>query len=234
MSKAPTRRTTWVELDILRGLAGIIMVENHAAARWLDEAQRQEPLSAALFLIGSYAPVIFFATTGIGYGIQSELPKKRKKHAFGFIRKVAILLVADALLWLGRGIWIGLDFLGFIALSMLLLEPLRRRRVGWIVPLVAVAVVAGLRYGVTPIVMPNPGQPAGMLEWLTGVGSPPGFSYPILPWIGMRWPASRWACCSSASRTSSSSTAGCSWPDCWDWAPWASVLCGGSPRSAPA
>lgn len=186
VSNSPTRRTQWVELDILRGLAGIIMVYNHAAARWLDEAQRQDPLCGALFLIGSYAPVVFFATTGIGYGIQSELPRKRAGHAFGFVRKVVILLVADALLWLGREIWIGLDFLGFIALSMLILEPIRRRRMGWVWPLVGVVVVAGLRYGLAPAVVPPPasGQPATLVHWLAGVASPPGFSYPILPWVG--------------------------------------------------
>lgn len=187
MSNSPTRRIQWIELDILRGLAGIIMVYNHAAARWLDEAQRQDPLSGALFLIGSYAPVVFFATTGIGYGIQSELPRKQSGHSFGFLRKVGILLVADALLWLGRDLWIGLDFLGFIALSMLILEPIRRRRMGFIWPLVGVVVVAGLRYGLAPALVSPP--PAGQLgtpipHWLAGVGSVPGFSYPILPWIG--------------------------------------------------
>lgn len=183
---ASSKRTQWVELDVLRGLAGIIMVYNHAAARWLTEAQRDDPLMGALFVIGSYAPVVFFATTGIGYGIQSELPRKRAGHAFGFLRKVWILLLADALLWLNQEVWIGLNFLGFIALCMLVLEPLRQRRVGWVWPLVGVLVVAALRYGVTPRLVDAvaPGQTPTLVHWLAGLGSPPGFSYPVLPWVG--------------------------------------------------
>ncbi|MCA9650770.1 MAG: DUF1624 domain-containing protein [Myxococcales bacterium] len=186
MTEAAKPRTQWVELDVLRGLAGIIMVYNHGAARWLTELQRADPLSGALFLIGSYAPVVFFATTGIGYGIQSELPRKRTAgHAFGFVRKVWILLVADALLWLTPETFVGLNFLGFIALCMLVLEPLRRRRVGWLWPLVGVALVAALRYGVAPrlVEAPGPGQTPTLLHWLAGLGSPPGFSYPVLPWL---------------------------------------------------
>lgn len=181
----PSKRTKWVELDVLRGIAGIIMVYNHAAAKWLTEVQREDPVMGALFIIGSYAPVVFFATTGIGYGIQSELPRKRGGHAFGFLRKVWILLLADALLWLSPKTWIGLNFLGFIALCMLVLEPLRQRRVGWIWPLVGVVLVAALRYGVTPHLVDGiePGQPATLLQWLAGLGSPPGFSYPVLPWV---------------------------------------------------
>ncbi|MEM7160198.1 MAG: heparan-alpha-glucosaminide N-acetyltransferase domain-containing protein [Myxococcota bacterium] len=182
---APSKRTKWVELDVLRGIAGIIMVYNHAAAKWLTAVQREDPLMGALFIIGSYAPVVFFATTGIGYGIQSELPRKRGGHAFGFLRKVWILLLADALMWLSPETWIGLNFLGFIALCMLLLEPLRRWRVGWIWPLVGVVLVAALRYGVTPRLVDavGPGQAPTMLHWLAGLGSPPGFSYPVLPWV---------------------------------------------------
>jgi uncharacterized membrane protein len=179
-------RTQWPELDVVRGLAGIAMVFNHAAAKWLGPDALAHPFMAMAFLLGSYAPVIFFATTGLGAGIQAEVVRERGGgHSFGFGRKVAILLVADALMWISPTQWLGNDFLGFIALCMLVLEPLRTSRRGWIWAAVGVVVVTGLRYGVAPLVVasPEPGTVPGWAAFAGGLGSPPGFSYPVLPWL---------------------------------------------------
>jgi hypothetical protein len=162
------------------------MVFNHAAAKWLGPSELAHPFMAIAFLLGSYAPVIFFATTGLGAGIQAEVLRERGGgHSFGFGRKVAILLVADALMWLSPTQWLGNDFLGFIALCMLVLEPLRASQRGWIWAAVGVVVVTGLRYGVAPLVLasPEPGSVPGWAAFAGGLGSPPGFSYPLLPWL---------------------------------------------------
>lgn len=176
----------WPELDVVRGLAGIAMVFNHAAAKWLDPVELADPFMAMAFLLGGYAPVIFFSTTGIGAGIQAEVQRERGGgHSFGFGRKVAILLVADALMWLTPTQWVGNDFLGFIAVCMLVLEPLRSSRHGWLWAAAGVVLVTVLRYGVAPLVLasPEPGAEVGWAAFAGGLGSPPGFSYPLLPWL---------------------------------------------------
>jgi len=182
MSKT-SKPANWPELDLLRGFAGVVMVYNHAAAHWVGGTEAVG-LPGLLFTIGSYAPVLFFAATGLGYGVQAEAKGGRGGHAFGFGRKVAILLVADALLWLSPQTWVGNNFLGFIALTMLLLEPLRGTKKGWWLAAIAAAGVAVLRYGVVPkfVTEPAAGTPT-MLHWLAGLGSPPGFAYPPLPWF---------------------------------------------------
>jgi len=162
------------------------MVFNHAAAKWLSPSELAQPFMAMAFLLGSYAPVIFFAATGLGAGIQAEVQRERGGgHSFGFGRKVAILLVADALMWLEPTQWLGNDFLGFIALCMLMLEPLRASRRGWIWAAVGVVVVTVLRYGVAPLVIasPQPGVEPSWAAFAGGLGSPSGFSYPPLPWL---------------------------------------------------
>jgi uncharacterized membrane protein len=183
---ATSTRTHWPELDVVRGLAGIAMVFNHAAAKWLSAAELEHPFMAMAFLLGGYAPVIFFSTTGLGAGIQAEVQRARGGgHSFGFGRKVAILLVADALMWLSPTQWVGNDFLGFIALCMLVLEPLRSSRHGWVWAAAGVVLVTVLRYGVAPLVIasPEPGAEVGWAAFAGGLGSPPGFSYPLLPWL---------------------------------------------------
>ncbi len=178
------KSATWPELDVLRGLAGVVMVLNHAAAHW-TAGPDATGLAWLLFTVGSYAPVLFFTATGLGYGIQAEHKGPDGGHAFGFARKVAILLLADSLLWLSPVTWLGNDFLGFIALTMLVLEPLRRSRRGWWIAIVAALAIAGLRYVVIPRLFeaPLPGADISLTHWVLGFGSPPGFSYPPLPWL---------------------------------------------------
>lgn len=174
----------WAELDLIRGVAGIIMVLNHAAAHWWG-GDTASGFAGAMFELGSYAPVLFFATTGLGYGIQAEHKGPSGGHAFGFTRKVAILLLADSLMWLSPVLWLGNNFLGFIALTMLALEPLRASRHGWWLAGLGGIAVAAARFVVVPLVWatPDAARVPSMLDWVAGVGSPPGFAYPPLPWL---------------------------------------------------
>lgn len=182
--RSVSKSATWPELDLVRGIAGVIMVLNHAAAHWAADSLDSGPVAVA-FTIGSYAPVLFFVATGLGYGIQAEHQQGRGGHAFGLARKLAILFVADALLWLSPVTFIGNDFLGFIALTMLVLEPLRRTRNGWWLAVLACVAVLGVRYVVVPqlVTAPPPGGQATLMHWAAGLASPPGWSYPPLPWL---------------------------------------------------
>lgn len=60
----------WQEIDVLRDLAAILMVVNHVGYKTLDPHQLNGSLAGNLVFIGSFAPVIFFFVTGVGYGIQ--------------------------------------------------------------------------------------------------------------------------------------------------------------------
>lgn len=175
------RTARWDELDLLRGIAGVLMVTNHAGYKWLDEGTLADPVVSALVFAGSCAPVVFFTTSGIGYGLQ--VGKGRAADARALLRKVAILLVADAMLWSAQGAWFGLDFLGFIGLSMLVLDPLRRARRAVPIAIAGIAAITVLRYGVGEAVKAWPTPLGGALRVALGVDAIEHVSYPLLPWL---------------------------------------------------
>jgi uncharacterized membrane protein len=171
----------WDELDLLRGVAGVLMVTNHTGYKWLGEGTLADPLVHALVFAGSCAPVVFFATSGVGYGLQ--VGSGRAADSRGLVRKVAILLVADALLWLTLDQRVGLDFLGFIGLSMLVLDPLRRAKRAVMLAMLGIATITFLRYGVGEAVKSVPGATGDVLRTALGVDAIAGVSYPLLPWL---------------------------------------------------
>jgi uncharacterized membrane protein len=178
----PRARVRWDELDLLRGVAGALMVVNHTGYKWLNEAQLADPAISALVFAGSCAPVVFFATSGVGHGLGSG--STRVPDRLGLLRKVAILLLADALLWLSPTQWYGLDFLGFIGLSMLALDPLRHARHPLRWALGGIVLVTILRFGVGEAVKGWPQTPTNAaLRIALGIDPVEGVSYPVLPWI---------------------------------------------------
>jgi uncharacterized membrane protein len=54
------------DLDILRGLAALMMVTNHLAVKVLTPEQWSNGFLGNLTFIGSFAPVVFFFVTGMG------------------------------------------------------------------------------------------------------------------------------------------------------------------------
>ena len=207
------RRVVWPELDLLRGLAGLAMVVNHTAVGLVPAAAAAliatpaQPLSMtpvqwASFL-GSFAPMLFFFITGVGYGLQARpggVPRKP-----GLWGKVAVLVLADALLWRSHGLWIGLDFFGFIAGSMLLLGMLNRldRKLALGVVVALLGAVTALRYGGGAIASALPGG-AGWLDAATGRRAVAGVSFPPMPWLG--YPLVGW--CVGAAATAATASAG--------------------------
>lgn len=117
---SPKVNINWKELDILRGLAGLLMIVNHLGVKTLEPSLRQDGLSGFLLFIGSFAPVLYFFITGVGYGIQST-QKKNVTNWSSVANKIAILFLADLLMKWSGGRILGLDFLGFIGCSSLLL-----------------------------------------------------------------------------------------------------------------
>src|ERR687885_312810 len=102
----------WRELDVLRGLAALFMIVNHVGYETLAPNQIDGSLAGSLLFISSFAPVLFFFVTGVGYGIQSS-QKKKASPWYGIVNKVIILVLADLLMHWSEGKWLGLDFLGY-------------------------------------------------------------------------------------------------------------------------
>src|SRR5574338_814206 len=101
----------WPELDVLRGLAALLMIVNHAGYKILAPNLIEDGTFAGnLLFICSFAPVLFFFVTGVGYGIQS-IQKKKVGHWHVILNKMFILVLADLLMHWSEGRWLGLDFL---------------------------------------------------------------------------------------------------------------------------
>lgn len=172
------------DLDILRGLAAIMMVTNHLAVKVLPQEQWSNGFLGNLTFIGSFAPVIFFLVTGMGYGIQSQRQQNSSRW-LSVLNKVAILIVADLLMYWSVGHWMGLDFLGFIALSMLLLEMIRLRKQPILYCATGIVFISGLRFIGAPLITKLFGYSVDVpiVHWILGNPAVPGISYPLSPWI---------------------------------------------------
>ena len=102
-------------LDTLRGIAVVAMLLNHAGVSLLrpDLVAEVWSLGGALTFFGSYAPVLFFFTTGFGYGWRDPGPPRAGEKR-DVLYKAFVLIVADVLLRGGSWLHFGWDFLGFI------------------------------------------------------------------------------------------------------------------------
>jgi hypothetical protein len=173
----------WPELDLLRALAGVCMVSNHAGVSWLSESAWRHGLNGAITFLGSLAPVLFFTVTGLGRGIQAA--GRAPKPIADTLRKTLVLFLADAVFWLSPSQHFGLDFLGFIGLSALVLELLDRSRRPVLAIAVAFGAVLALRFGVAPrLGLPTEGGlGVRALHVVLGDAGVPGVSYPLCPWL---------------------------------------------------
>lgn len=157
------------------------MVINHAGVAWLDHGVGAPPSALAAEFVGSLAPVLFFLATGVGYGFSRgqgapSLP--------ALLYKPLALLCADALMWAGRGSFVGLDFLGFIGCSMLVLEWLRRRARPERTALVLVGLLLFGRFLLAPLSSRFlTGDLQGWVAIALGQHGLVGFSYLPFPWL---------------------------------------------------
>lgn len=180
-----TQNNHWIELDILRGLAALFMIINHLGYNTLSQkAIEGSLLIQNCLFITSFAPVLFFFVTGVGSGIQSQSKKKANPWQITF-NKVIILILADLLIQWSQGRWIGLDFLGFIGLSSLVLELIRKSKKPLTFALIGIILISGLRYLIGPI-LHNRGLDligGSLTGFILGTYTIPGISYPLSPWL---------------------------------------------------
>ncbi|HAX76130.1 MAG TPA: hypothetical protein DCY88_09920 [Cyanobacteria bacterium UBA11372] len=174
----------WQELDVLRGLAALLMILNHVGYNTLATAEINGIWAASLLFITSCAPVLFFFVTGVGYGIQSS-QKKKLGHWCVIFNKVIILFLADLLIHWSNGRWLGLEFLGFIAISSLVMEFIRRSKSPLTYCLIGFVAIFIIRYLLGHFIHSLGYDQKGwwLLDWIIGTTEIDGVSYPLSPWI---------------------------------------------------
>src|SRR5262245_23203850 len=99
--------TSW--LDLLRGVGVIMMIANHFGNGLLSRARVYSPVAGSIVTIGSFAPVVFFLTTGLGIGLHRARSAQFDRVWF----KVLLLFAADAIMMLVAIRRVGFDFLAF-------------------------------------------------------------------------------------------------------------------------
>lgn len=161
-----------------------MMILNHLGYKTIAPNLVDSSLAGSLLFISSFAPVLFFFVTGVGYGIQSSR-KKKTSHWSVILNKFIILFLADLLMHWSEGRWLGLDFLGFIALSSLVMEFIRNSKSPLIYSLVGFVLISLMRYLLGPLIqsLGNEPQAWGILNWILGTKDTPGVSYPLSPWM---------------------------------------------------
>lgn len=174
---SPSKAINLPELDILRGFAGILMILNHSLAKFFPlEITKGGPVGI-IFFISSFAPVLFFFVTGFGYGLQDSDRRVVESPSYwpNTLYKVFLLLVADYILRGASGF--GLDFLGFIAISMLIISGIRKTPKPIVSCFLLVLISLGLRF------LPFTGLENSLPSWFLGKQAIINISYPFSPWI---------------------------------------------------
>jgi uncharacterized membrane protein len=175
------------ELDVLRGLAVVLMVVNHFGVRLLSTADATQGAIGALVFVGSFAPALFFFTTGAGSGLVGE--QRRTSAFWPMADKVLLLLLADAFLSLqnGRQRW-WFDFFALIGVCVFVVWLVQRTRRPLTTVLVAIPALLVARYVLGPWayahgVTRDDGAISGALAWMLGTPGVHGFSYLASPWL---------------------------------------------------
>jgi hypothetical protein len=169
-----------VQLDVLRGLAIVLMIINHVGVSLVDSSQEQFRSISVLIFLGSFAPVVFFFTTGFGIGISG---RGRTWPGFGStLLKAGLLVLADQFMFWKSGIPWGLDFLGFIGLSSVLVTVVSysKRPLRFCSSLIFGLLL--LRFGMGPPLRDHLNL-SSLGAWLLGVGPIDNVSYPLTPWL---------------------------------------------------
>jgi uncharacterized membrane protein len=186
-------RGEWQAINVLRGIAGLYMVGDHFYAE-LRAPLALGPVGEVAIFAASCAPVLFFAVTGLGYGVGGRRQGAISGSSWS---KIGLLLVADQLLFWRTGRPAGLDFLGFIALSSLALELIARARRPLRLASALTAALVLARYGLGSsralaalgLADVYPLRLALGASGLDSIGYPPlpWLAYPLLGFVAGSW-----------------------------------------------
>jgi uncharacterized membrane protein len=178
---SPSSRKFVIELDVLRGIAAVLMIVNHAGYRLLSADDAVHSGIAPAVFLGSIAPAVFFSATGFGIGL-SRSSTPLAFDWFGVLWKAALLVVADQFFFWSRGASWGLDFFSFIAIATVTVSLISqlRQAIGICISLSIFLLI--LRYGIAPI-LGGAEHPMALAEWFLGVRTVSDVSYPLSPWM---------------------------------------------------
>lgn len=168
-----------VALDCFRGLAALAMIFNHAGFSLLNSHDAVHGLPGTFVFLGSFAPVLFFFATGFSIGLPQQFSKGVTSDT---LWKAAFLLLADQCLFWSRGDPYGLDFFGFIALSMLCIHAIGPIRRSTAVAAALLALVVVVRFVVGPLTK-GIAENSLVLRFVTGALGQDHVSYPLGPWF---------------------------------------------------
>jgi Heparan-alpha-glucosaminide N-acetyltransferase, catalytic len=187
-----------LELDVLRGFAGILMIVNHAGYRLLSADDAVHSGWAPAVFLGSVAPAVFFFATGFGIGL-SRPASRRPLDWLSVLWKAMLLVVADQFFFWNRGASFGLDFFSFIAIATVAVSLISQLHRAVVICISLSAGLLAVRYLLAPL-LGSSGPPAAIVEWLLGVRTVADVSYPLSPW--MVFPLLGFACGFSYERVS--------------------------------
>jgi uncharacterized membrane protein len=168
-------------VDVVRAFAALLMVVNHAGFSLLSAGETTSGITGQLVFLGGFAPVLFFFTTGWGVGLQARNPQPAAELS-SVLSKVLLLLSADQFLhWKGGHLW-GLDFFGFIGISLLVVSLIARVPRPLAAAAALIVSVLALRFVIGPSLRTIESD-AVLLHWAAGDVGIPGSSYPASPWL---------------------------------------------------
>ena len=168
------------EIDLLRGVGAVMMIANHFGYGLLSRERLSEPVGSFWVTFGSFAPVLFFLTTGIGVGLQRGRPAPFGRVAI----KVVILFAADAIMMLSLTGKLGFDFLAFIGLSTLICSLVARSKHALILSGVGLLTALALRFGAGVVMRHHLShEELSPLSFFLGTETVQGISYPLAPWL---------------------------------------------------
>lgn len=166
----------------MRGYAALFMVVNHLGNSVFSNNSSIGFTALTIIFITGFAPVLFFFTSGLGMGLQSAVNQK-KLILKSTLYKFALLILADLFLAFGKGNVIGLDFLGFIAIIVLLIDLIRSSRHAVLISIISICAIFIMRFAVAPKVMiENDTVFNAFTNWFLGNGIL-NVSYPLAPWF---------------------------------------------------
>ena len=179
-ARSELSKTFALELDVLRGIAAVLMIFNHAGFWLLDPSELSGTPAAITVFLGGFAPVVFFFATG--FGIALSRPNGRLPEIASLLWKAALLVVADQFFFWTHGFAWGLDFFSFIAIASVVVTVVARFRRAAMVCVALIVLLIGLRYGLGPGIRSNVHQFA-FFDWVVGANAVERVSYPLSPWM---------------------------------------------------
>jgi uncharacterized membrane protein len=170
-----------VELDVLRGLAAMLMIFNHSGFRLLAPNDVFHSASAVAVFLGGMAPVLFFFATGFGIALSTS-SRARPLDKLGLLWKAFLLVLADQFFFWSKGVAWGIDFFSYIAIATVVVSLIARLKSARWVCAVLIVVLLSARYLAGEFLQQHIHH-FDFLVWLLGVKGIVDISYPFSPWM---------------------------------------------------